>query len=86
MTRIQAIIALRDSQAHSAVDAAIESIADWNDRWAFNMAPEEREHTRMILDRLLDLQAAAVRSATSRGEVWSARLAAEITNTTRAAA
>lgn len=77
MNRLQAITALRDSHAHSAVDAAIDSTAEWLDRWGFSMEPEERDYTRMILDRLLDLQANAVRSATRRGEVMSARLAGE---------
>lgn len=77
MNRLQAITALRDTAAHSALDAAIEAIRDDLDRWDRTMEPEEREHTRMILDRLLDLQAAADRSATNRGGVMSARLAAE---------
>lgn len=77
MNRLQAINALRDSHAHSALDAAIDSTTEWLDRWSFAMEPEERDHTRMILDRLLDLQAHAVRSATCRGDVMSARLAAE---------
>lgn len=76
MNRLAAITALRDSHAHTAVDSAIESIADWTDRWGPTMEPEEREHTQMILERLLDLQAQAVRSATRRGEVMSLRLAA----------
>lgn len=90
MNRLQAITALRDSQAHTALDSAIDSISEWNARWGKFMEPEEVEHTRMILDRLLDLQANAVRSATNRGEVWSQRLSAEaieaITNPIRSAA
>ena len=78
MNRLSAITALRDTAAHSALDAAIEAIRDDLERWNRSMEPEERDHTRMILDRLLDLQANAVRSATCRGEVMSARLAAQV--------
>ena len=77
MIRLAAIQCLRDTHAHSGLNDLIDSISDWSDRWAFNMEPEEREHTRMILERLLDLQANAVRSATRRGEVMSVRLSAE---------
>lgn len=75
MNRLQAIQHLRDSHAHSAVDSAIESISDWVSHWGASLEPEERDHTAMILERLLDLQANAIRSATRRGEVMSARLA-----------
>ena len=75
MNRLSAITALRDGQAHSGLDALIESIGDWNDRWGSTMEPEERDHTAMILERLLDLQAHAVRSATTRGSVMSQRIA-----------
>lgn len=74
MNTLSAITALRDTCAHSAVDTAIEAISADVDRWGRTMEPEEREHTRMILDRLLDLQANAVRSATRRGEIMSIRL------------
>lgn len=77
MNRLSAITALRDGQAHSGLDALIESIGDWNDTWGSTMEPEERDHTAMILERLLDLQAHAVRSATTRGDVMSRRLLAE---------
>lgn len=77
MNRLQAITTLRDACAHSAVDSAIEAIRDDLNRWDRAMEPEEREHTRMILDRLLDLQANAVRSATRRGETMSIRLTAQ---------
>jgi predicted aconitase len=74
MNRLQAITALRDTCAHSAVDTAIEAISADLNRWGRAMEPEEHEHTRMILDRLLDLQANAVRSATRRGETMNIRL------------
>lgn len=77
MNRLQAITTLRDTAAHSALDAAIDAISDDITRWGHVMQSEERDHTRMILDRLLDLQAAAVRSATSRGGVLSDRLTAK---------
>lgn len=77
MNTLSAITALRDTCAHTAVDSAIEAIRADLDRWGRAMEPEEHEHTRMILDRLLDLQANAVRSATRRGEVMSIRLTAQ---------
>lgn len=77
MNRLPAIHKLRDTTAHSGVDDLIERITDDLDRYLPAMEPEERDHTRMILERLLDLQANAVRSATRRGEVMSLRLAGE---------
>ena len=77
MNRLKSIQHLRDSHAHSAVDSAVESISEWVERWGPTMEPEERDHTAMILERLLDLQANAVRSATRRGEVMNLRLAEE---------
>lgn len=82
MSILPAIQTLRDTVAHSAVDAAIESITDNLDRWGFVTEPEELEHTRFILERLLDLQAAAVRSATTRGSVMSRRKVSEATEIT----
>lgn len=81
MNVLQAITALRDTRAHSALDAAIDDIRDDLERGGSTMQPEERDHTRLILDRLLDLQAHAIRSATRRGEVLSARLSVGSTAT-----
>lgn len=76
-TRLRSIQVLRDTVAHSGVDDLIERITDDLDRYLPTMEPEERDHTRMILERLLDLQAAAVRSATNRGTVMADRMGGE---------
>lgn len=77
MNRLSAIQSMRDTVAHSAVDDAIERIRDDLERWGFVTDPEELEHTRFILDRLLDLQASAIRSATTRGTTMAERVAGE---------
>lgn len=82
MTILASIQVMRDTCAHSAVDEAIERIRDDLDRYLPAMEPEEREHTLMGLERLLDLQAAMVRSATSRGTTMFQRKAAEATERT----
>lgn len=76
MTRLQSIVALRDSHALSATEAAIDSIRDWLDRWGETMEPEERVLTRAILGGLIEVQVGAVQQTTSLGETISRRLAA----------
>jgi len=80
MTLLASIQTMRDTVAHSAVDEAIERIRDDLDRYLPAMEPEEREHTGFILERLLDLQAAAVRSATARGASLADRKESESTD------
>lgn len=77
MTRLSAILALRDSHALSATERAIESIRDWVDRYGPTMDPEERELTQSILGGLIDIQVNAVQRTVRLGEVMSLRLATE---------
>lgn len=75
MTLLACINELREGLPSSVLDSAIDEIGDFLEAHHKAMEPEERDHARMILERLLDVQAAAVRSATARGTVMFQRQA-----------
>ena len=77
MTLLSCINEIREGLPSSVLDSAIDEIGDFLEAHHKAMAPEERDHTRFILERLLDLQAAAVRSATTRGKTMFERRAEE---------
>ena len=76
MNRIRAITALKDSVGPTAVDAAIEAIRDYRERWGLTAEPEEDALTREILGTLIDLQVRSVERAVRLGEAMSRRLTA----------
>ena len=76
MNRIRAITALKDSVGPTAVDAAIEAIRDFRERWGPTCEPEEDALTREILGTLIELQVRSVTSAVRLGEAMSRRLSA----------
>lgn len=75
MTLLQSVNELRYGFASSGLDELVEAISDHLSDHVRGMEPEEQDHTRFILERLLDLQAAAVRSATTRGATMAERQA-----------
>lgn len=74
MNRIRAITALKDSVGPTAVDAAIEAIRDFRERWGSTCEPEEDALTREILGTLIELQVHSVTQAVRLGEAMSRRL------------
>ena len=74
MNRLQAITALKDGPAMSALDGAIEAIRFDMDRWGPVMEPEERTYIRTILGTLIDLQVASVSEAVRMGTVMANRM------------
>lgn len=76
MNRIRAITALKDSVGPTAVDAAIEAIRDFRERWGPTCEPEEDALTREILGTLIELQVRSVERAVRLGEAMNCRLRA----------
>ena len=76
MNRIRAITALKDSVGPTAIDAAIEAIRDYRERWGLTAEPEEDALTREILGTLIDLEVRSVERAVRLGEAMSRRLTA----------
>mgnify|MGYP001179313471 CR=1 FL=1 len=74
MNRIRAITTLKDSVGPTAVDAAIEAIRDYRERWGLTAEPEEDALTREILGTLIDLQVRSVERSVRLGEAMSRRL------------
>lgn len=71
MTRLSCIQELRSCTAMDAVEAAIETIRDWSDRWGEHMRrndPEERAKTLRILGCLIELQANETAASVREGE------------------
>lgn len=76
MNRIRAITALKDSVGPTAIDAAIEAIRDYRERWGPTCEPEEDALTRKILGTLIELQDQTMEDVVRHGEAMSRRLTA----------
>lgn len=74
MNRLQAITALRDAPAMSALNYAIETIRDDLAKWGGAMEAEEHAFARNILGNLIDLQVSTDREAVRVGTQMAARL------------
>lgn len=74
MTRLQAIAALRDAPAMSALNYAIETIRDDVAKWGNGMEAEEQAFALNLLGKLIDLQIETDREAVRVGTQMAARL------------
>ena len=74
MNRLQAITALRDAPAMSALNYAIETIRDDLAKWGPGMEAEERVFAKTILGTLIDLSVETDREAVRVGTQMAARL------------